>query len=63
MGDRQRLQFLTAVTYSAFLSDVGDIVYNFFALSVTALKPNPSPFEIFGLVPKSPIHAGLVSVR
>ncbi len=44
-------------------SDVGDSVYNFLALSVTALKPNPSPFEIFGLVPKSLVHAGLVCAK
>jgi hypothetical protein len=60
----QRLKFLSAI-----FSDVGNSVYIFLAISATALKSTKwrlsslthQLFEIFGLLPKSLIHTGLIS--
>jgi hypothetical protein len=59
----QRLNFLSPI------SDVGNSVYIFLAISATALKSTKwrlsslthQLFEIFGLLPKSLIHTGLIS--
>ncbi len=43
-----------------FFSDVGDSAIKY---KLAFFRPKPSKFLMFGLLPKSPIHTGLICVK